>query len=136
MSASVQNSHEAYRLEIDQGQLIVHAFGRWTLATIKPIDRALKADLLALGYGKVKTSGEDYGVDDTEFGGVVFDFKELVRIDTAGLSFSPAPLVAMTACAACGACAMPIRGRKSYSARRQRLPQAWRCSHQNPGMIL
>ncbi len=80
----MQNSHEAYRLEIDQGQLIVYAYGRWNLDTIKSIDRALKADLLALGYGKVKTSGEDYGVDDAEFGGIVFDFKDLIRIDTAG----------------------------------------------------
>ncbi len=84
MSASIQNSHEAYRLEIDQGQLIVHTYGRWNLDTIKSIDRALQADLRAIGYGKVKTSGEDYGVDDSEFGGVVFDFKELIRIDTAG----------------------------------------------------
>jgi len=84
MSASVQNSHAAYRLEIDQGQLIVNANGRWNLDTIKSIDKALKADLKALGYGQVKTSGEDYGVDDDEFGGVIFDFENLTRIDTAG----------------------------------------------------
>lgn len=84
MSATVQNSHEAYRLDIDEGQLIVHAYGLWNLHTIKSIDKALKTDLRALGYGKVKTTGEDYGVDDDEFGGVIFDFKELNRIDTAG----------------------------------------------------
>jgi len=84
MSASIQNSHEAYRLEIDQGQLIVNAYGRWNLDTIKSIDKALKTDLKALGYGQVKTSGEDYGVDDDEFGGVIFDFKHLTMIDTAG----------------------------------------------------
>jgi len=86
MSANLQNSHEAYKLEIEQGQLIVHAFGRWNLDTIRSIDKALKADLAALGYGQVKTSGEDYGVDDDEFGGVIFDFKGLDRIDTAGAS--------------------------------------------------
>lgn len=84
MSTSVQNSHEAYRLEIDEGQLIVKAFGRWNLHTIKSIDKALKSDLKTLGYGRVKSTGEDYGVDDDEFGGVIFCFKELDRIDTAG----------------------------------------------------
>ena len=53
MSASVQNSHEAYRLEVDRGQLIVRAFGRWNLHTVKTIDKALKADLSALGYGHI-----------------------------------------------------------------------------------
>ena len=64
--------------------MIVKAFGRWNLHTIKSIDRALKSDLKALGYGKVRSTGEDFGADADEFGGVVFDFENLIRIDTAG----------------------------------------------------
>ena len=76
----MQNSHEAYRLEVDNGQLIVRAFGHWNLHTVKSIDEALKSDLKALGYGQVDNA---YGERD-DYDQVVFCFDGLERMDTAG----------------------------------------------------
>ena len=83
MGARVQNSSDAYQLEVSHGQLVVRAFGRWNLSTVKAIDKALKADLAAIGYGPDAKSISNYG-DGDDYDHVVFDFKELKRIDTAG----------------------------------------------------
>ncbi len=92
MSASRQdrqtNKAAYYRLEEDGGQLIVYACGRWNLHTVKNIDEALKRDLQALGYaenaGADDVGHEDFGQTANTYSGVVFDFQDLVRIDTAG----------------------------------------------------
>jgi len=83
MGARVQNSSDAYELEINQGQLVLKAFGRWNLNTVKVIDKALKADLAAIGYGPGDKSLSNYG-DSDDYDHVVFDFEGLTRIDTAG----------------------------------------------------
>lgn len=76
----MQNRHEAYTLEVDKGQLIVKAFGRWNLHTVNSIDQALQADLKVLGYGRVNEQGSH---TDT-YEQVVFCFEGLSRMDTAG----------------------------------------------------
>ncbi len=82
MGARFRNSSDAYKLEKEQNQLIVKACGRWNLSTVKDIDKALKADLKSLGYG-YSQGGEAYAITD-DFEQVIFDFEDLVRIDTAG----------------------------------------------------
>lgn len=78
MSSSGTRENEAYTLEVEEGRLTVKARGRWDLHTVKDIDGALTEDLKSLGYG----AGE---ADETEnYEQVVFDFRELLRIDTAG----------------------------------------------------
>jgi phospholipid/cholesterol/gamma-HCH transport system permease protein len=79
MSVNLENGRDAYRLEIDQGQLTLRALGYWDLHTASLIDEALKADLKKLGYG---AADEDQISDNFEH--VVFDFSGLTRIDTAG----------------------------------------------------
>ena len=75
--ASKQNKRDAYQLEIKDGQLIVYACGRWTIRNIEKLDAELQADLAELGYGGIAENKDS-------FGGVVFDFHNLERIDTAG----------------------------------------------------
>lgn len=79
MRASPQNSSDAYRLDIEQGHLIVRAFGQWDLQTVKRIDKALKSDLKALGYGYA-----DPNTAHADYDQIVFDFTDLTRMDTAG----------------------------------------------------
>lgn len=79
MGANENRQREAYDLEVDKGWLIIKAYGRWNLHTVRNIDKTLKADLQALGYGP-----GDASVDTGNYEQVVFDFENLTRIDTAG----------------------------------------------------
>ena len=78
MSSSRTRENEAYKLEVDEGRLVVKALGRWDLHTIKDTDQSLIADLKSLGYEPGETEGEE------SYEQVVFDFQDLERIDTAG----------------------------------------------------
>jgi len=79
MSANGNEQYKDYRLEVQDGRLTVKALGRWNLHTVKAIDHSLKSDLKALGYGPGEAE------DATgQYEQVVFDFKDLSRIDTAG----------------------------------------------------
>ncbi|PHR60465.1 MAG: ABC transporter permease [Robiginitomaculum sp.] len=79
MSLRPHTSSDAYSFEIEDEQLIVRAFGRWDLHTVKEIDVALKADLEALGYGYA-----DVDMAETGYIQIIFDFADLTRMDTAG----------------------------------------------------
>ncbi len=83
MSESTNQNPAPYKLEVEHEQLIVKVCGRWNLHTVKNIDQTLKADLQALGYAHTHDTNVSYdGSGDYEQ--VIFDFSELIRIDTAG----------------------------------------------------
>ena len=127
----MQNSHEAYRLEVDRGQLIVRAFGRWNLHTVKTIDKALKSDLTALGYGHIDGG---YGERD-DYDQVVFCFDGLERMDTAGA-------YVLTRAIGChdGFCRRwkvqnATKGQRVWSLLPRKPRKAWLCCRPSLGMI-
>lgn len=79
MNASRVKQTQFYELVRVEGELVVKPLGRWDLHTLKSIDASLKTDLADLGYGYADVLDRSENTDK-----VVFDFKNLTRIDTAG----------------------------------------------------
>ncbi len=79
--ASEQKIQDAYRLEEENGRLIVYACGRWTIRNVKKLDEDLQIRLQELGFGRMCEDGK-FAQD--RFEQIIFDFSELERLDTAG----------------------------------------------------